>query len=156
MPIEGNTNAETSVAFLKLLRAKQHAILLRDNTFEEILLETCRLTDEKSIESNDLSLFESFGYIITYFDRFDTTLATVSQISFMEGTVVTEEKLRSLLGNKRAFDEISEQPDDVVADRRNRETFDSRLQPQLQSRALVHRAQQIAVLLLELHIDPGA
>ncbi len=100
----GHINGEDMT---KLLRAKQHAILLRDNTFEEILLETCRLTDEKSIESNDLSLFESFGYIITYFDRFDTTLATVSQISFMEGTIVTEEKLRSLLGNKRAFDEIS-------------------------------------------------
>ena len=49
-----------------------------------------------------------------------------------------------------------EQPDDIIADRRDGETFDSRLQPQLQPRALVHRAQQITVLLLDLHIDPGA
>src|SRR5690242_13659192 len=55
-----------------------------------------------------------------------------------------------------ALDEISKQPDDVVADCRNREAFDGRLQSQLQSRALIHRTQQIAVLLLDLHIDSGA
>jgi uncharacterized protein (TIGR04442 family) len=91
----------------KLLKAKQQAIVHRDNAFEEILLETCRMTDERSIESNDMSLLESFGYIITFFDRFDTTSATVNQISFMEDAEVKEEQIRSLLGNKRAFGEVS-------------------------------------------------
>jgi len=99
----GHINNEDLV---KLLRSKQQAISHRDNTFEEILLETCRLADEKAIESNDMSLLESFGYIITYFDRFDTTFAAISRISFMEDAEVREDQIRSLLGNKRAFDDI--------------------------------------------------
>jgi len=101
---EGKINDED---MLKLLKAKHEAIVHRDNTFEEILLETCRLTDEKATESDDISMLENFGYIITYFDRYDTTLASVNQISFMEEADISEEKLRSILGNKRAFDEIS-------------------------------------------------
>lgn len=101
---EGRINDEDMV---KLLKAKHHAIELRDNSFEEILLEACRLTDERATERNDISLLENFGYIVTYFDRYDTSFATISQISFMEDAVVNEEKLRSILGNKRAFDEIA-------------------------------------------------
>jgi len=101
---EGRINDEDMV---KLLRAKHQAIELRDNSFEEILLEACRLTDERATERNDIKLLENFGYIVTYFDRYDTSFATVSQISFMEDAELNEEKLRSILGNKRAFDEIS-------------------------------------------------
>ena len=92
---------------VKLLRAKERAIENRDSAFEEILLETCRMMDEKSIESNDMTLLESFGHIITYFDRFDTTSNIINHISFMEEAEVNEEKIRSLIGNKRAFDDIS-------------------------------------------------
>lgn len=101
---EGRINDEDMI---KLLRAKDQAIELRDNSFEEILLEACRLTDERATERNDIKLLENFGYIVTYFDRYDTSFATVSQISFMEDAELNEEKLRSILGNKRAFDEIS-------------------------------------------------
>jgi uncharacterized protein (TIGR04442 family) len=101
---EGKINDEDMI---KLLNAKHKAIELRDNTFEEILLETCRVTDEKATEQNDITLLENFGYIVTYFDRYDTSFAAVSQISFMEDAELGEEKLRSLLGNKRAFDEIA-------------------------------------------------
>ncbi|MBI5189547.1 MAG: TIGR04442 family protein [Nitrospirae bacterium] len=100
----GHMNDEDLV---KLLHAKHQSIMHRDNAFEEILLETCRLTDEKAAESNDMSLFESFGYIVTFFDRFDTTYATISKISFMEDAEVREDQVRSLLGNKKAFDEVS-------------------------------------------------
>jgi uncharacterized protein (TIGR04442 family) len=100
---EGRINHEDMV---KLLKAKHRAILHRDNTFEEILLETCRVTDEKAIASDDISLLENFGYIITYFDRYDTSLSAVNQISFMEDADISEERLRSILGNKRAFDEL--------------------------------------------------
>lgn len=103
-PEGGHINGEDLV---KLMKAKQQAIVHRDNTFEEILLETCRLTDERSIESNDMTLFESFGYIVTYFDRFDNAFATVNQISFMEDAEVNEGQIRSLLGNRRAFTEVS-------------------------------------------------
>jgi uncharacterized protein (TIGR04442 family) len=91
---------------MKLLSAKHQAIEHRDNSFEEILLETCRLTDERATLSNDITLLESFGYIVTYFDRYDTTLSTINQIAFMEDVKVNEEKIRSILGNKRAFEEI--------------------------------------------------
>jgi uncharacterized protein (TIGR04442 family) len=91
---------------VKLLRAKQQAIAGRDNTFEEILLETCRLIDERSMESGDMTLLESLGYIVTYFDRFDTTYASINRISFTEDAAVSEENIRSLLGNKRAFDGV--------------------------------------------------
>ncbi len=91
---------------LKLLRAKRQAISNRDNSFEELLLETCRLADERSVGSDDMGLLENFGRIVTYFDRYDTTYATISKISFMENTQVTEENIRSLMGNKRAFDEV--------------------------------------------------
>ncbi len=99
----GHVNTEDLV---KLMKAKQQAMTQRDNSFEEILLETCRLADEKAIESNDMTLLENFGYIITFFDRFDTTFAAISRISFMEDAEVREDQVRSLLGNKRAFDEI--------------------------------------------------
>jgi len=101
---EGRINGEDMI---KLLKAKHKAIELRDNSFEEILLETCRVTDEKATEHNDITLLENFGYIVTYFDRYDTSFAAVSQICFMEDAELGEEKLRSLLGNKRAFDEIA-------------------------------------------------
>ena len=91
---------------VKLLRAKRQAILNRDNSFEELLLETCRMADERSIGSDNMDLLESFGRIVTYFDRFDTTYAMMSRISFMEDALVTEENIRSLLGNKKAFEEV--------------------------------------------------
>ncbi len=101
---EGRITGEDMV---KLLRSKHQAIEMRDNSFEEILLETCRVTDEKATEHNDISLLENFGYIVTYFDRYDTSFAAISQISFMEDAELSEERLRSILGNKRAFDEIA-------------------------------------------------
>src|SRR5690242_16094039 len=47
----------------------------------------------------------------------------------------------------RAFDEVTKQVDDIIADGGDRQSFDCRLQPQLQSCPLIHRTQQIAVLL---------
>jgi hypothetical protein len=56
----------------------------------------------------------------------------------------------------RAFRRISEQADDVIADRRHRQALDRRLQAHLQLRAPVHGLQQVAVLLLQLDVDPRA
>src|SRR6185437_9751394 len=56
----------------------------------------------------------------------------------------------------RALDQITEQAHHVVANGGHRQSFDGRLQPQLQPRALVHRAQQVAVLPLKLHVNPRA
>jgi uncharacterized protein (TIGR04442 family) len=89
-----------------LLRAKRHARENHDHTFEQILLDTGRACDEKIHEGGDLALLEHFSYVVTYFDRFDTTYATISELVFMDNARCREEKIRSLLGNKRAFDEL--------------------------------------------------
>ncbi len=89
-----------------LLHAKRQASENRDHTFEHILLETGKACDEKIHEGADLSLLEHFSYIITYFDRYDNTSAVINQLAFMENVHFGEEQIRSLLGNKKAFDEL--------------------------------------------------
>jgi uncharacterized protein (TIGR04442 family) len=89
-----------------LLHAKRQASENRDHTFEHILLETGKACDEKIHEGADLALLEHFSYIITYFDRYDNTSAVINQLAFMEIVNFGEEHIRSLLGNKKAFDEL--------------------------------------------------
>jgi uncharacterized protein (TIGR04442 family) len=89
-----------------LLHAKRQASENRDHTFEHILLETGKACDEKIHEGADLALLEHFSYIITYFDRYDNTSAVINQLAFMENVNFGEEHIRSLLGNKKAFDEL--------------------------------------------------
>ncbi len=91
-----------------LLHAKRQASENRDHTFEHILLETGKACDEKIHEGADLTLLEHFSYIITYFDRYDNTSAVINQLAFMENFNFGEEHIRSLLGNKKAFDELDQ------------------------------------------------
>ena len=92
----------------RLLQNKQVAQQQRDNGFEQLLLDTGRMLDEKMAESEDFEAFEVFSEVVTYFDRLDNALAVVNQLAFMEHAHAPEEKVRSLLGNKRAFDEMEE------------------------------------------------
>jgi uncharacterized protein (TIGR04442 family) len=89
---------------LKLLFAKKHAAENRDHTFEEILLDASKACDEKIRDGADISLLEGFSYIITYFDRYDSTSSIINQLAFMENVRISEEMIRSLLGNKAEFD----------------------------------------------------
>lgn len=89
-----------------LLHAKRQASENRDHTFEHILLETGKACDEKIHEGADLALLEHFSYIVTYFDRYDNTASVINQLAFMENVQFGEEHIRSLLGNKKAFDEL--------------------------------------------------
>jgi uncharacterized protein (TIGR04442 family) len=91
---------------LKLLQAKKLAAENRDHTFEEILLETSKACDEKIRDGADISLLEGFSYIVTYFDRYDSAASLINQLAFMENVRVTEEMLRSILGNKGEFDQL--------------------------------------------------
>jgi len=99
----------TSEDMSLLLHAKRQASENRDHTFEHILLETGKACDEKIHEGADLALLENFSYIITYFDRYDNTSAVINQLAFMESVQFGEEQIRSLLGNKRAFDALDAQ-----------------------------------------------
>ncbi|MEW6586323.1 MAG: TIGR04442 family protein, partial [Nitrospirota bacterium] len=89
---------------VRLVRAKQAAGVNRDKGFEQILLDTVRACDEVARETNDFSLFEEFTSIVTYFDRYDNVSTLLSQIAFMENANLSEDSLRSLIGNKREFD----------------------------------------------------
>ncbi|GAB7027139.1 TIGR04442 family protein [Geotalea toluenoxydans] len=92
---------------LKLLFAKKQAAENRDHTFEEILLDASKVCDEKIRDGADIQLLEGFSHIITYFDRYDATSSIINQLAFMENVRVTEDMIRSLLGNKSEFDGLA-------------------------------------------------
>jgi uncharacterized protein (TIGR04442 family) len=101
--IENTINNDDMV---KLLRAKKHAVQNRDYTFEEILLDTSKVCDEKIRDGADVSILEELSSIITYFDRYDSASSVISKLAFMENVRISEEMLRSLLGNKTEFDAL--------------------------------------------------
>ncbi len=91
---------------VKLILAKHKAHQLGDLSFENILLDAGRRCDEICKETGDFSTMEELGSIITYFDRYDNTYGLLSKVAFTESAEFTEDSLRSLIGNKRAFEEI--------------------------------------------------
>jgi uncharacterized protein (TIGR04442 family) len=92
---------------LKLLFAKKQAAENRDHAFEEMLLDASKACDEKIRDGADISILEGYSYIITYFDRYDATSSAINRLAFMENVKVSEEMIRSLLGNKSAFDMLA-------------------------------------------------
>jgi len=91
---------------IKLLFAKQKATENREHAFEEILLDASKLCDEKIRDGADTSILEGFSYLITFFDRYDSTSSIFNQLAFMENVRITEEMIRSLLGNRHEFDTL--------------------------------------------------
>jgi len=102
--IESTIDAED---MLKLLYAKKQAAENRDHAFEEMLLDASKACDEKIRDGADISILEGYSYIITYFDRYDATSSAINQLAFMENVKISEEMIRSLLGNKSAFDMLA-------------------------------------------------
>ena len=102
--IRGHLSQENLV---KLLKAKQNSSAHHDQTFEALLLDTVRACDEHARDTNDMSVLESMSSILTYFDRFDSTSSTINNLVFMENSILSEDNIRSLSGNKTIFDEIS-------------------------------------------------
>jgi len=92
---------------IKLLQAKRQASENRDHSFEQILLETGKSCDEKIRDGADIQLLENFSYIVTYFDRYDNAAAAINQLAFMENVRIGEELVRSLLGNRKAFNALA-------------------------------------------------
>lgn len=90
----------------KLIKIKYYAHVNRDNGFEHILLDTGRILDEKAAETEDFEALELFTEIVTYFDRLDNAMNVVNHLAFLEEAEIGEEKIRSLLGNKKLLDEI--------------------------------------------------
>ncbi|MDH4226133.1 MAG: TIGR04442 family protein [Deltaproteobacteria bacterium] len=90
---------------VKLLVNKKAAMASRDQSFDGLMLDAGRMCDEK-FKAGNVTAFERFSELITYFDRFDTTSSMINHMSFMDDDVSVE-KLRSLLGNKKSFEELS-------------------------------------------------
>lgn len=90
----------------KLIRAKHIAHSQGDMGFERVLLDIGRTCDEFAHANNDFSVFEELGSIITYFDRYDNVHSMLSRLAFREELDLTEDSLRSLVGNKREFDAL--------------------------------------------------
>lgn len=91
---------------IQLLFAKQHARRNHDHSFEQLLLESGQLFDEQIRDGAPLSLLEDFSYIITFFDRYDSTSTNISQIAFMEHFQPTEDLLHSLLESRQEFNKL--------------------------------------------------
>lgn len=91
---------------VRLIKAKHLAYFQNDRGFEQVLLDIGKACDELSLETDDFSVFEEFSSIVTYFDRYDNVHAMLSHLAFMKNVEFKEESLRSLIGNKKAFDEL--------------------------------------------------
>ena len=91
---------------VRLIKAKHTAYSQNDRGFEQVLLDIGKACDELARETDDFSVFEEFSSIITYFDRYDNVQALLSQLAFMKRVEFKDESLRSLIGNKKAFDEL--------------------------------------------------
>lgn len=89
---------------LKLLFDKKSSIENRDMAFDSLLLDIGKACDDGS-QKGDTRALERFSELITYFDRFDTTVSMINRMAFMDEDLPVE-KLRSILGNMRAFEEI--------------------------------------------------
>jgi uncharacterized protein (TIGR04442 family) len=91
---------------VRLVKAKNAAYSQNDRGFEQVLLDIGKACDELARETDDFRVFEEFSSIITYFDRYDNVQALLSQLAFMKKIDFKDESLRSLIGNKKAFDEL--------------------------------------------------
>lgn len=100
------TRRLSSLDLVQLMENKQRAAANRDQTFEEVLLETGRLIDEIGREEEDFERLESFGELVTLFDRIDHTTTLVNKLAFMDDVELTPEQVRSLLGNMQVFEKL--------------------------------------------------
>jgi uncharacterized protein (TIGR04442 family) len=91
---------------IRLIKAKQQATALRDASFELLLLDACRTCDEKAQAAGDERLLEQFGTIVAYLDRYDSAANFINRLALIEGAILSEEHLRSLLGSKREFEKV--------------------------------------------------
>jgi len=104
---EAQIDASLTTEDIKLLlHAKRRANEQHDRGFEQLLLETGQACDENMHRGGDPAPLEHFSAVVTYLDRYDNTYACLNELVFMADPRCLEEKLRSLLGNKQAFDRL--------------------------------------------------
>jgi len=94
----------SSLDMVQLMENKQRAAENRDQTFELVLLETGRQIDEIGREDQDIERLESFGELVTLFDRIDHTTMLINKLAFMDDVELTHVQVRSLIGNMEVFE----------------------------------------------------
>ena len=94
----------SSLDMVQLMENKQRAAENRDQTFELVLLETGRQIDEIGREDQDIERLESFGELVTLFDRIDHTTTLINKLAFMDDVELTHVQVRSLIGNMGVFE----------------------------------------------------
>ena len=104
--IRGHVSPED---LIKLLKAKQKSTNHRDPAFESLLLDTVRACDEHARDTNDMTVLEAMSHILTYFDRYDSVSTTINNLAFMENSILSEDQIRSLSGNKEIFNQIHQE-----------------------------------------------
>ena len=100
------TRRLSSLDLVQLMENKQRATANRDQTFEELLLDTGRLIDEIGREEEDFERLESFGELVTLFDRIDHTTTLINKLAFMDDVELSQEQVRSLFGNMQVFEKL--------------------------------------------------
>ncbi|HEX7421508.1 MAG TPA: TIGR04442 family protein [Thermoanaerobaculia bacterium] len=96
----------SSLDMVQLMENKQRAAANRDQTFEELLLDTGRQIDEIARTDEDVDRLESFGELVTLFDRIDHTTTLINKLAFMDDVELTQEQVRSLIGNMQIFEKL--------------------------------------------------
>ena len=96
---------------VRLIRAKHIAYSQNDRGFEQMLLDIGKACDELSRETDDFSCLRGIQLdqspILT---GMIMSRRCLSQMSFMKNIEFREESLRSLVGNKKDFDELDSEP----------------------------------------------
>ncbi|MFZ2491698.1 MAG: TIGR04442 family protein [Thermoanaerobaculia bacterium] len=100
------TRRLSSLDLVQLMENKQRAAANRDQTFEEVLLQTGKLIDEIGREEEDFERLESFGELVTLFDRIDHTTTLINKLAFMDDVELSQEQVRSLVGNMHVFEKL--------------------------------------------------
>lgn len=93
---------------VRLIKANNKACSLNEKGMEKVLLDIGKACDDLSRETDDFSVLEEFSSLVTYFDRYDNVRAMLGNLAFMKNPEFREDAVRSLLGNKKAFDELDD------------------------------------------------
>lgn len=89
---------------LALLEAKKQAVAVRDQRFDQMMLDFSRTCDERIRDGADPELLQGFSYLTTCLDRLDDAMSLLGQLAFMENVRISREMIERLLECKVSFD----------------------------------------------------
>lgn len=91
---------------LRLMFAKRGALNNRDYLFDQILLETSKVCDERVNEGADVALLERMNTIIEYFDHYESSATEINNLAFMVGVRIDEQMIYSLQRSFKALERL--------------------------------------------------